>query len=278
MNGWLLSSLIRPESLIAICDVGASYLEAPRYDSLVKSGLAKLIGFEPNVEECARLKELYGAPHEFFAEFVGKGGAETFYETNWFPTGSLLKPNTGIIRQFTGLYERTTPVAEHPVLTVALDCLLAGKTVDFLKIDVQGGELAVFEGAAQLLSSALAIETEVEFVEVYEGQPLFSDVDQYLRKLGFGLVKFLGPRSCTLSPCIFGGNADIGNQLVWSDALYMRDIFALDVLLPEQLVKLATLAHDVYGMFDFAYRFLAELDRRLSSTLAPTYLGRFTGP
>jgi protein O-GlcNAc transferase len=275
MNNWQLSEIVCPSSLISICDVGASYLDAPRYDTLLKSGLAKLIGFEPNLDECQRLKDIYGPPHAFYPNFVGNGGDETFYETNWFPTGSLLRPNVKILKQFSGLFERATPVAEHPVTTIALDNLLGGQSIDYLKIDVQGGELAVFEGAVQLLQNTLVIETEVEFVQIYENQPLFSDVDQFLRGLGFGLVKLLGPRSCTLSPCVLGGDLNNGNQLVWADVLYMRNIFELDALPNDQLIKFATLAHDIYAMSDFTYRFLAELDRRQGSDVGAQYLRRF---
>jgi hypothetical protein len=59
---------------------------------------------------------------------------------------------------------------------------------------------------------------------------------------------------------------------MWSDALFMRDPFALQNYSDDQLIKLATLSHDVYGMTDFAYRFLAELDQRNGSTLGTAFM------
>jgi hypothetical protein len=130
----------------------------------------------------------------------------------------------------------------------------------------------VFKGAEMLLGNVLAIHAEVSFVAFYEKQPLFSDVDQYLRKLGFGLVKFMGPRACTLSPVILDNNPNLGHQLMWSDALFMRNPFSLQNYSTDQLIKLATLSHDVYDMPDFAYRFLAELDQRNGTQLGTKFM------
>ena len=267
-----IADLVRAGSLLSICDIGASYLQVPAYDSLIKSGVARLIGFEPNAAECEKLRDLYPDPHRFYAEFVGKGGPATFYETNWFPTGSLLKGNEEVLRRYTGLWGVTMPVAEHAVNTVALDELMPDQSVDFMKIDVQGAEIDVFQCAEKLLGNVLAIQAEVYFVSVYEKQPVFSDVDHYLRKLGFGLVKFLGPRACTLSPVVLDNNPNLGHQLVWTDALFMRDPFSLQNFSDDQLIKLATLSHDVYDMPDFAYQFLAELDRRNGTRLGQAFL------
>jgi hypothetical protein len=38
------------------------------------------------------------------------------------------------------------------------------RRLDFLKIDVQGGELAVFQGGISKLSETVAIQTEISFV------------------------------------------------------------------------------------------------------------------
>jgi FkbM family methyltransferase len=267
-----IADLVRASSLLSICDIGASYLRKPEYDGLIQNGLARIIGFEPNTEECEKLRGIYPEPHHFYPAFVGKGGPATFYETNWFPTGSLLKGDEEVLKRYTGLWNVTMPIAEHAVTTVALDELMPDQTIDFMKIDVQGAELDVFQGAEKLLGNVLAIHAEVCFVAFYEKQPLFSDVDQYLRKMGFGLVKFLGPRACTLSPVILDNNPNQGHQLMWSDALYMRNPFSLQNYSSDQLIKLATLSHDVYGMPDFAYRFLAELDQRNGTQLGTEFM------
>ena len=50
---------------------------------------------------------------------------------------------------------------------VALDDLDISAN-DFIKIDVQGGELSVLKGAARTLSSKLGVEAVVEFIPLYD--------------------------------------------------------------------------------------------------------------
>ena len=58
-----------------------------------------------------------------------------------------------------------------------------------VKIDVQGFELQVLQGAVSTLKKVQFVLVESSKVELYEGQALFSDVDQFLTQHGFGLIK-----------------------------------------------------------------------------------------
>lgn len=270
-----LTAMVTPRQAICIADIGASYLSPPAYDGLLKRGHARLVGFEPNPAECDKLRRLFGAPHQFHQSFVGRGGSATYHETSTVYTGSLLKPNAVIGAAFTGLWESMTPVAEHAVQTVALDTVLAQETVDYIKIDVQGGELQVFEGARSTLKNVFVIHTEVEFVPLYENQPLFSDVDVYLRQQGFCLVKFIDMRSGSLRPCIYNNDVNRGgNQLLWSDALYVKDVIDLSWMDDDQLLRMAVVCHDVYQLGDFCFKILGEWDRRTGDCLASEYLSK----
>ncbi len=57
-----------------------------------------------------------------------------------------------------------------------------------IKIDVQGFEDRVLKGASEVLSLAELIECELSIVHVYEGQPNFREMIDYLWSLGFALV------------------------------------------------------------------------------------------
>lgn len=59
-----------------------------------------------------------------------------------------------------------------------------------LVLDTQGSELNILKGAGDLLNNVETIECEVEFVEVYKNQPLYEDVNKYLKKYGFKLSHF----------------------------------------------------------------------------------------
>ena len=77
-------------------------------------------------------------------------------------------------------------VVEHQTIsTSTLDDVSELAPVDFLSIDVQGSELAVFRHGRRRLADVVAIQTEVSFVPLYENQPTFADLDAELRDQGF---------------------------------------------------------------------------------------------
>jgi FkbM family methyltransferase len=272
-----LSTLVRPETRITILDIGASLTEKPPYEHLLEAGIARLVGFEPDTKECEKLNATYGKPHEFFPYFIGDGNTAVFHETNWFATGSLFRPNTAILQKFQNLYELTTPVAEHPIETRRLDDIPGIGTADYIKIDVQGAELMVFKGGEKLLEDVLFIHSEVEFQELYENQPLFADVDTYLRSRNFLFVKFVGFGSRCVKPLIVKNDTNKGTHELWADALYVKNWLHLDTFTPDQLIKLAILAHDLYVLPDLAYHALKNLDARQGSVHASDYLKKLTG-
>lgn len=56
-----------------------------------------------------------------------------------------------------------------------------------MKLDLQGYELEALKGCGKLLLHCRAIITEVEFIPLYEGAALFSDLNLFLRKNNFRL-------------------------------------------------------------------------------------------
>jgi FkbM family methyltransferase len=63
------------------------------------------------------------------------------------------------------------------------------RDIDIMWIDLQGAELKAFKGMGNLISRVKVIYTEVEFKKMYLNQPLFGEIDSYLIKNGFILVK-----------------------------------------------------------------------------------------
>jgi FkbM family methyltransferase len=233
-----------------------------------------MTGFEPDLEGCERLGRTYGPPHRFFPLFIGDGTAGRFHRTVATQTGSLFRPNQRLLERFNDLHELTEVVAVHDVNTARLDDALPGEDTDFLKIDVQGGELAVLQGAATLLQSAVMVQTEVEFVEIYEGQPLFADVDRHLRSQGFWFHAFVDQGARTLKPLRLGAPDRGIKQMLWADAVYIRPLLAFDTLADDKLLKLAILLHDLFASVDFAYACLRTVDTRRGSRLADDYGAR----
>ena len=261
--------------LITILDIGAALNEKPLYDGLIAAGRARLIGFEPDPAECRSLGETYGPPHRFFPYFIGDGQPATFHETNWSLTGSLYEPNTPLLEKFNNLAEVMTPVAQHAVQTRRLEDIEEIDDVDFIKIDVQGAELAVFQNAGRLLDACLLIQTEVEFVAMYKEQPMFADVDRYLRGRSFQFHTFQGAGSRSFKPLLRDNNPNLGlRQWLWADAVYVRDWMRLDRLSTTKLARLAILVHELMQSYDLCHVVLQELDRRSGGRQAPDYMER----
>jgi protein O-GlcNAc transferase len=275
---WSLLEFFPEDFQINILDVGAALIERPPYQSLVDVGRGRIFGFEPNQQACEQLNREYGNPHRFFPFFVGDGGPAVFHETNWAPTGSLYEPNSRLLEKFQNLAEVVTPVATHAVDTTRLDDIAEIGDIDFIKIDVQGSELVVFENASRALSSALLIQTEVEFVELYRGQPMFADVDTFLRANGFQFHTLNGFSGRAFKPLIANGDINSAfRQALWSDALYVRDWMHLEELSEAKLRNYAILAHDVLRSYDLAHLVLSALDSKTGGGRAVDYLQRLVG-
>lgn len=57
--------------------------------------------------------------------------------------------------------------------------------IDFIHMDVQGAELMVLNGAQDFIQHINMIWLEVEAVELYKGQPLKKDVEDFMQSNGF---------------------------------------------------------------------------------------------
>jgi len=265
---------------LKILDVGAALTDDPVYQHLIDIKRAQLIGFEPDPEACRQLNLRYGEPHRFFPFFVGDGRPGIYHQTNWGPTGSLFKPNTPMLEVFQLLAEVTIPVVAHPVATTCLDDIPEIDDVDFIKIDVQGSELAIFKNASRVLADAVLIQTEVSFVESYIGQPMFSDVDAFLRQSGFQFHDFASVGRRSFKPLTNPANPSphpllrAFRQPIWGDVYYVKDWMRLDTIAPGKLEKMAALLHDVVGSYDLAHLVLQAMDKQTGGDVARRYLNR----
>jgi FkbM family methyltransferase len=271
-----ISLLLPPFPRLKIVDVGAMHLGegAEPYADLLKSVPCEIIGFEPNVAECEKLiksgKE--GSSH-FLPYFIGDGSTQTFHECNFAMTSSLFEPDTALLAKFHNLEELMRVTKKYPVQTKRLDDIPEIKDTDFLKVDVQGGELLVFHGAVQTLKDVLVIETEAIFVPLYKHQPLFSEIDLFLREHGFQFHRLASVAGRTFKPLIVNNDVNaVMSQWLWGDAVYVRDFMAFDQLTPSALLKLAVILHENYRSFDLAASALQAYDRRTASRLQPAYI------
>ena len=61
--------------------------------------------------------------------------------------------------------------------------------LDIIKLDIQGAEMDALLGAGDLVAESKIVFVEVQFVQLYEGCALFSDLDMFLRSKGLDLFQ-----------------------------------------------------------------------------------------
>lgn len=260
---------------IKIIDVGAMMLgkNPPDYWKLLRPGVSKVVGFEPDKEECQKLNQSQTGNCSFFPYFIGDGSEGTFNVCSFNACSSLYEPNMDLLDKFHTLAELGQVVNRITVSTKRLDDIDEVQGADYLKIDVQGAEVDVFNGAENLLAGIMVVHTEVEFVPYYKNQPLFAEVDQALRKNGFLFHKFHSMSGRTFKPLIVNNNINQPiSQSLWSDAIYVKNFLHYDQTPPEKLLKLAVILHEVYGSYDLVHYILSEYDKQTSAKYAERYL------
>lgn len=273
-----LADLLRPMPAVDVVDIGANPIDgiAP-YKPLLDAGLARVIGFEINEDALARLNSEKGPNEKYLPVAVFDGSERMLNVCRAEGMTSLLEPNAELLRYFHGFPQWGAVQRRVPMPTVRLDEIKEIKRIDYLKIDIQGAELDVFRNGIRRLSDCLVIQTEVEFLQMYKGQPLFSEVELFLRELGFTFHRFFPLVSRTVQPMIVNNDKFAGlSQIFWADAVFIKDFTKFDELKPRSLKKLALILHEVYGSFDIVLRALMALDRKAKSALAKKYLQSFS--
>ena len=259
-----LFQLIRPDRLTAVVDVGSNPIDGdPPYKDMFGRGLCTILGFEPQPEAFAVLSERESARETYLPWAVGDGARHTLHICHASGMTSLLKPDARMLALFHLFPEFGKVVATAEIQTRRLDDIDDVREVDFLKMDVQGSELAVLQGGRSRLAAAVAVQTEISFLPLYEGQPVFHEVDRELRQQGFIPHALVALKRWGLTPLLVGDDPRRAvNQLLEADVAYVRDFSRPDALSDAQLGHLALIAHHCYRSHDLAMRCLALLRRR----------------
>jgi FkbM family methyltransferase len=258
-----LFKLLRPERLTAVVDIGANPIDGdPPYKSMLQKRLCRVVGFEPQSEALASLNAKKSECETYLPYVVGDGSEGNLRVCRAPGMTSLFRPDQRILRHFRGFAEWGQVVQEIPVLTRRLDDIAEVEAFDLLKIDVQGSELAVFRHGCQKLSGAVAVQTEVSFVPLYEGQPIFGEIDLELRAQGFVPHAFPAVKKWMVAPLTTDDPYAALNQLLEADIVYVRDFFRPDKMSSEQLKHLALIAHHCYGSWDLTANCIHHLAAR----------------
>lgn len=258
-----LTALLQPARLTEIVDIGANPIDGdPPYNPMMQKRICRVTGFDPHPAAIAQLAARKSCYETYLPYAVGDGGQHALNICRGIGFASLLQPDAKTLTHFPNFAELGRVIEQLPLQTRRLDDIAEIAAVDFLKIDIQGGEHAVFRHGRNKLAKTVAIQTEVSFVPLYKEQPVFGDVDLELRSLGFIPHMFAATNKKMIAPMMGPDPAAAINQLVEADVVYVRNFIDPELMDSEQLKHLALIAHHCYGSFDLALNCIHHLVAR----------------
>ena len=232
-------------------DVGSAGGFHPRF--LALGSHAQLIGIEPDPAECARLQAAAADGQRFINAALGRADEEVLLHLHRKRnTSSIYATDAARVRHFDNP-SRLDIEATTQLRTRSLDAVISAESLpslDYLKADVEGHELAVLEGYSGRL---LMAEIEVTFHPFRRGVPLFDDIMRHMRERGLFLLDL---RRMYWSPTRRHElrNHSAKGMLMFGDAL-----FALDPHLEENRCWFSTAADRAkYLALYCAYGYPAE--------------------
>lgn len=256
--------LFQPSRLPEVVDIGANPIDGdPPYKPLLKAQMCRVTGFEPQEDALAKLQAAKSDLERYLPWAVYNGESAKLNICSSSGMTSLLRPDMSHLSLFEILKPCATVLREVEVATRRLDDIDEIEHLDFLKMDIQGGELTVIENGLQKLSSAVVVQLEVSFVTLYEGQPAFGEIDVQMRRMGFMAHSFAAIKRWPIAPYRSQSNPRAAvNQLLEADVVYIRDITKVAAMSDDQLKHLALIGHVCYGSFDLALFCIEQLVAR----------------
>lgn len=164
-----------------ILDIGAYHAE---WASMVQNlfPVAKIHLFEANKKHEEVLK------NSGFDYHIGLLGDEDHKEVDFYTIkNSPHATGDSMFRENTRHY-RPPGCDVNKLKMITLDTILKEKNiknVDFMKLDVQGAELLILDGAKETLKNVEAVIMETQIIAYNEGAPDFAEVIDYMNKNGF---------------------------------------------------------------------------------------------
>lgn len=256
-----LNAILQMPDLLRIIDIGANPMNsvAP-YKVLLDSGLCQLTGFEPQADTLDTLNQHKGPQETYIPAAIGDGRA---YDLNLYHgTGlvSVFDIRRQTVAHLRGLRKAARHKGTHRIETSRLDDLVELGRIDYLKIDIQGAELMVFQNALSALRPVLAIQTEVNFYPLYDNQPSFGDIDVFLRQQGFLPHSYIHIEKRIIQSRFSGSlTKDAATQMLDGDILYLRDLSQAAEWDSDTLKRMALIAEGIYGYADVTMLCLDKL-------------------
>jgi FkbM family methyltransferase len=174
---------------------------------------AKVIAAEPGSEPRAVLEARFEDQANVLIDpraVSDRTGTAAFHVARMSVFSSLLSPTAALHELYGATWSPTKVLDTTQVDTVTLDQLVGDRHVSVLKLDVQGGELAVLNGGREALGHTDCVLIEILFVSHYEGDTTFPGIHTAMVEQGFQLMDVSRPFR------------DGDGPALWADACYAR--------------------------------------------------------
>ncbi len=209
-----MGSRMTTRTRTTVIDAGGRYGLHPTWKSF--TGELDYYLFEPDSTEAARLVQKYKERaveiKVIDCALLDKDGTATLFLFRNRAMSSVHK-RTPVSPLFVGERQNQVNVddrREVKVTSIDSFCDQNSLSVDFMKLDTEGSDYAILEGAkAQLNESVLGIRCEVSFDYLFENAPLFSKIHDLMMAHDFYLLNL-----------DYNGKGDYCNEFVGTNGKY----------------------------------------------------------
>lgn len=240
----ILDVLCQTAEPLRIVDVGARWGIDTKWMPLAEC--CQIIGFDPDAAECERLNRSAPAHVRYYPIALGDRERDAVLHITVEPACSSLYPPIVSLSQTAPGLVCIAPAATQTVSLVPFDNWQRAAGIGpltYMKLDTQGSELDILRGASTALNDVELVEIEVEFNPIYEGQPLFGDVDRFMRTQGFVLWhlankvhyldRSLAGVPISIPEVAYFDSAALAHlrgsgQLYWAHAFYVKNKLSLE--------------------------------------------------
>lgn len=190
-----LGHLLTTHKIDLILDIGANIGQYAQFARLANYA-GPIVSFEPLTNAHQQLANIArNDPRWIVAPRMAIGNREG--EAELHISGNSVSSST---REIMGTHLDAAPesayVGSEKVKVTCLDTVageyLKGASAAYLKVDTQGTEAEVLEGATRTLPRIRGLQLELSTVRLYEGERLFTEMIDNVEKLGFE-IHFISP-------------------------------------------------------------------------------------
>jgi FkbM family methyltransferase len=189
-----LGELLNHLEIDCVLDVGAN---VGQYHDFLRNKVlfeGPIVSFEPVSRHVALMKQRAHEDPHWDIEPYALGAKEGSLDINVMVSdqfSSFLEPDNSRIHEFEGL---NVPSRTETVAVKTVDAMLPelrqrlGFKRPYLKLDTQGFDIEVLEGARQSLPGIPALQSEASVIGIYKGMPGYVETIRYLGDKGFDIT------------------------------------------------------------------------------------------